>query len=466
MPKNLNTLLKKLPNSLPNSPGVYQMNNAKGHALYVGKARNLKKRVFSYTRPQNTRITRMLQATRSVETVTTSSEEEAVLLEALLIKKLKPPFNIRLRDDKSFPQLLLTDHPAPRLVKCRGAQKKDKKNTFGPFASSALVDDTVSALQHAFLLRTCADHVYQNRTRPCLLYQIKRCAAPCTGKISLTNYQNLVREARAFLRGGGREVQKKLLKKMEAASATLNFEHAASYRDRITALSRIQESQNLHPRHITHADLFSLYRKHNGPVCITAFFVRHGQNRGTHTYFPKHAPEDQTPQILEAFLSQFYIHRTPPPLLLLDQKLPSNTLLCNILGKDKKIQIQHPRRGQKKIFLDQLRTNAKKNLQQHVMETVTHKKNLAQLKEFLTLSKIPKRIEVYDNSHIQGTQAVGAMVVVDTAGFAKRHYRKFNITSVSKGDDYAMIREVLRRPFQKTLVSARPPRDRWRTRTP
>ena len=432
---------------LPTGPGVYQMNDAQGHALYVGKARNLKKRVASYARPQNTRLTRMLQATCALEAFPTRCEEEALLLEANLIKRLKPRFNIRLRDDKSFPQLLLTDHPAPRLMKYRGPQK-DTSNTFGPFASSALVDATLSALQRAFLLRSCADHVYENRTRPCLLYQIKRCAAPCTEKISLEDYAHLVEEARAFLSGRSQEVQKRLLTQMETASAALDFERAASCRDRITALSRIQESQSLHPRHLQEADVFALHRKADGPVCVEVFFFRHGQNRGGRAYFPKHAPQHTAVEILEAFITQFYTHRTPAPLLLVDRDLPARTLLAQALSTQHKVRIEVPRRGEKYTLVQQVRDNARHALEARLMHTLKHEECLAQLKEIFALPTVPKRIEVYDNSHIQGTEAVGAMVVVESTGFAKHHYRKFNIKDVPTGDDYAMLQEVLRRRFR------------------
>jgi excinuclease ABC subunit C len=446
---------------LPNGPGVYRMIDAKGDVLYVGKARSLKKRVASYARPVNlsTRILRMVQATAAMEFVSTRTETEALLLEANLIKRLRPRFNVLLRDDKSFPYILITgDHAAPQIVKHRGARSR-KGDYFGPFASAGAVGRTINALQKAFLIRSCTDAVYASRTRPCLLHQIKRCAAPCTGEIDLESYGELVREARAFLTGRSAAVKSELATAMEAASADLDFERAAVYRDRLAALSHVSSHQGINPRGVEEADVFALHQE-GGQTAIQVFFFRTGQNWGNHGYFPKADASLEPAEVLESFVAQFYDDKPVPRLVLLSHALPEQDLLAEALSEraGRRVEIAMPQRGEKRDLVDHALTNAREALGRRLAETSSQQILLEGLARTFGLAAPPRRIEVYDNSHIMGTNAVGAMVVAGPEGFVKGQYRTFNIRSadLTPGDDFAMMREVLTRRFARLLKEAGP----------
>lgn len=441
---------------LPLGPGVYRMLGEKGDVLYVGKARSLKKRVTSYTRlqGQSNRILRMIMATASMEFVTTATETEALLLEANLIKRLRPRFNVLLRDDKSFPYILVTgDHVAPALVKHRGARRR-KGSYFGPFASAGAVNRTINALQKAFLIRNCTDSYYANRSRPCLLHQIKRCAAPCTGEISLEDYAGLVAEAKAFLSGKSQMVKTELAIHMEAASQELDFERAAVYRDRLAALSHVQSHQGINPQTIEEADVFAVHQE-GGQTCIQVFFFRTGQNWGNHAHFPKADKSVAENEVLESFLAQFYDDKPCPRLVLLSHDIEERELLARALSERSgyKVEIAVPQRGEKRDLVEHARKNAREALGRRLAETSSQARLLKGVFETFGLPRIPRRIEVYDNSHIMGTNAVGCMIVAGPEGFAKAHYRKFNIKSadLTPGDDYAMMREVLTRRFSRLL---------------
>jgi excinuclease ABC subunit C len=446
---------------LPNGPGVYRMIDAKGDVLYVGKARNLKKRVVSYSRPVNlsTRILRMVQATAAMEFVSTRTETEALLLEANLIKRLRPRFNVLLRDDKSFPYILITgDHEAPQILKHRGARNR-KGDYFGPFASAGAVGRTINALQKAFLIRSCTDAVYASRTRPCLLHQIKRCSAPCTGEIDLEGYGELVREARAFLTGRSAAVKSELALAMEAASAELDFESAAVYRDRLAALSHVTSHQGINPRGVEEADVFALHQE-AGQSSIQVFFFRTGQNWGNRGYFPKADPAVEPAEVLESFVAQFYDDKPPPRQILLSHALPEQALLAEALSEraGRKVEIAVPQRGEKRDLVEHALTNAREALGRRLAETSSQTALLEGLAVAFALEAPPRRIEVYDNSHIMGTNAVGAMVVAGPEGFVKGQYRTFNIrsTDLTPGDDFGMMREVLTRRFSRLLKEAGP----------
>lgn len=441
---------------LPMGPGVYRMLDEQGEVLYVGKARSLKKRVTSYSRlqGQSNRIMRMIMATASMEFVVTETEAEALLLEANLIKRLRPRFNVLLRDDKSFPYILITgDHPAPSIVKHRGARKR-KGDYFGPFASAGAVDRTINALQKAFLIRNCADSYYENRSRPCLLFQIKRCAAPCTGEIGLEDYAGLVAEAKAFLSGRSQLVKKDLAAQMEAASADLDFERAAIYRDRLAALSHVQSHQGINPQTVEEADVFGVHQE-GGQTCIQVFFFRTGQNWGNRAYFPKADKSLDEATVLESFLAQFYDDKPAPKLVLLSHDFSERTLLADALSArmSRKVDFTVPKRGEKKDLVEHALTNAREALGRRLAETSSQARLLKGVAEAFDLTTPPRRIEVYDNSHIMGTNAVGGMIVAGPEGFAKAHYRKFNIKSedLVPGDDYGMMREVLTRRFSRLL---------------
>ncbi len=441
---------------LPNSPGVYRMLDEAGEVLYVGKARSLKKRVTSYTRlqGQSNRIMRMILATAAMEFVVTQTEPEALLLEANLIKRLRPRFNVLLRDDKSFPYILVTgDHEAAAIVKHRGARKR-KGDYFGPFASAGAVDRTINALQKAFLLRTCSDSYYENRTRPCLQYQIKRCAGPCTGEIEAEDYAGLVSEAKAFLSGRSQLIKKQLAKQMEAASADLEFERAAIYRDRLTALSHVQAHQGINPQTVEEADVFAIHQD-GGQSCVQVFFFRTGQNWGNRAYFPKADKTLSEEEVLESFLAQFYDDKPAPRQILLSHVLPEQELLSEALSEKtgRKVEVAAPRRGEKKDLVQHALTNAREALGRRLAETSSQARLLRGVVEAFDLESTPRRIEVYDNSHIMGTNAVGGMIVAGMEGFAKGQYRKFNIKSedIVPGDDYGMMREVLTRRFSRLL---------------
>ncbi len=442
----------------PTSPGVYRMLNAANDVLYVGKAKNVKKRLTSYARvsaPQPARILRMIAATVAVEIVSTSSETEALLLEANLIKQLRPRFNVQLRDDKSFPYILITgDHWAPQILKHRGAQTRPGQY-FGPFASAGAVNRTITALQRAFLVRSCTDAFFESRTRPCLLYQIRRCSGPCTHEIDFPGYTELVREAKDFLSGRSRLVKRELATEMEKASAELEFETAALYRDRLAALSAIQSQQGINPRTVEEADVFAIHQE-GGYSCVEVFFFRTGQNWGNRAYFPR-AEKSFTPEeVLASFLAQFYDDKPPPKLILLSHEIEECELMANALSIKAgfKVEVATPRRGEKKELVAHALTNAREALGRKLADTATQGRLLAGLVTTLGLSHPPRRIEVYDNSHIQGTNAVGAMIVAGPDGFIKNQYRKFNIKSegLTPGDDYAMMREVLQRRFKRLLT--------------
>ncbi len=441
---------------LPNAPGVYRMMASNGDVLYVGKAANLKKRVVAYTKPfdQPARIARMIANTASMEFVQTRSEVEALLLEANLIKRLKPRYNVHLRDDKSFPFILVTgDHAAPQIIKHRGAKSR-KGEYFGPFASAYSVTRTLNTLQRAFLLRSCTDSVYESRTRPCLLHQIKRCAAPCVGKISLEDYQHLVDQAVGFLRGKSLEVKGELSHEMEAAAEALDFEKAARLRDRIRALAHVQLQQGINPETIDEADLFAAYQD-GGHTCIQVFFFRSGQNWGNRAYFPKHDRGVEIPEILDSFLAQFYDDREPPKLVIISHDLAERVLLEEALSlkAGRRVEVLMPQRGEKREVMAQAVMNARESLARRMAESATQIQLLEGVAAAFGFSEAPQRIEVYDNSHISGTNAVGAMIVAGPEGFIKREYRKFNIKNaeLTPGDDYAMMREVLTRRFKRMM---------------
>ena len=441
----------------PTSPGVYRMLNAANDVLYVGKAKNVRKRLSSYARvnaPLPARILRMIAATVNVEIISTTTETEALLLEANLIKQLRPRFNVQLRDDKSFPYILITgDHWAPQILKHRGAQSRQGRY-FGPFASAGAVNRTITALQRAFLIRSCTDSFFESRTRPCLLYQIRRCSGPCTGEIDFPGYTELVREATEFLSGRSHTVKQQLAAEMEKASSELEFETAAVYRDRLAALSAIQSQQGINPRTVEEADVFAIHQE-GGYSCVEVFFFRTGQNWGNRAYFPR-AEKSFTPEeVLSSFLAQFYDDKSPPKLVLLSHKIEETELLADALAVKAgyKVEVSTPQRGEKKELVAHALTNAREALGRKLADTVTQSRLLQGLSSTLGLPHPPKRIEVYDNSHIQGTNAVGAMIVAGPDGFMKNQYRKFNIKSegLTPGDDYAMMQEVLQRRFKRLL---------------
>ena len=448
--------------TLPGSPGVYRMIDAKGDVLYVGKARSLKARVGSYTRGlgHSNRIARMIAETAAMEFVTTATEIEALLLEVNLIKQLKPRFNVQLRDDKSLPFILLTgDHEAPQIVKHRGARDRAGEY-YGPFASVWAVNRTVNALQRAFLLRTCNDSYYENRTRPCLLYQIKRCSGPCTGEISLGDYGRLAAEASAFLSGKSNLVKDRLAAEMQAASAGLEFERAARYRDRIAALAAVQATQGVNTQGLEEADVFALDEQ-AGQFCVEVFFFRNHQNWGNRAYFPKAHKSTAPGEVLASFLAQFYDDKPAPRCILVAQEIEDVDLIEAALASraGHRIEICLPKRGERRQLVDLAIRNAKEALGRRLAETSSQQKLLTSLGQAFALPRPPRRVEVFDNSHIMGTNAVGAMIVAGAAGFMKTHYRTFNIKSeeLAPGDDYGMMREVLRRRFARLVKEA--PRD-------
>ena len=441
---------------LPDSPGVYRMYDAEGGLLYVGKARSLKKRVASYAKlgGHSNRIARMIASTTRMEFITTATETDALLLEANLIKRLKPRYNVLMRDDKSFPYILLTgDHDFPQVLKHRGARTR-AGDYYGPFASAGAVTATLNALQKAFLLRSCSDSVFESRTRPCLLFQIKRCSAPCTGEIGAEGYATLLAEARDFLKGRSRKTQRELVTLMDQASADLDFERAAIYRDRIRALTQIQQHQGINPQTVAEADVFAAWSE-GGQTCVQVFFFRAGQNWGNRAYFPRHDKELSTEEVLDAFLAQFYEDRPPPRMVLLSHDVPGRALLAEALTirGGRKVAVGLPRRGEKRELVDHALTNAREALGRRLAESSTQRKLLEGVAEVFDLEGPPGRIEVYDNSHISGTKPVGGMIVAGPEGFVKNQYRKFNIKGedVEPGDDYAMMREVLTRRFTRLL---------------
>ncbi|MBX9934826.1 MAG: excinuclease ABC subunit UvrC [Methylobacterium sp.] len=452
-------VIRRFWTTLPPSPGVYRMFDDKGDVLYVGKAKNLKARVGSYARGQahSNRIARMISQTAAMEFVTTATETEALLLEANLIKQLKPRFNVLMRDDKSFPYILVTaDSEAPQIVKHRGARRR-KGSYYGPFASVWAVNRTVNALQRAFLLRTCTDSYYENRTRPCLLYQIKRCSGPCTGEIALDDYQGLAESARGFLSGKSNAVKDRMREEMQAASEKLEFERAARFRDRIAALSAIQGTQGINTQGIEEADVFALDEQ-AGQFCIEVFFFRNFQNWGNRAYFPK-ADRTMTPdEVLASFIGQFYDDKPAPRIVLVSHAIEDAELLGAALSSraEHRVEIHQPQRGERRNLVLYAQRNAKEALARRLADTASQGKLLVALGQSFGLPSAPRRIEVYDNSHIMGTNAVGGMVVAGPTGFMKTHYRTFNIKSeeLTPGDDYGMMREVLQRRFKRLVKEA------------
>ena len=443
----------------PPRPGVYRMIDARGDVLYVGKAKNIKKRVAAYARPTglDTRIERMIAATRKLEFVVTRTESEALLLEANLIKRLRPRFNVTLRDDKSFPYIIISsDHWAPQILKHRGARSRPG-HYYGPFASVWAVNRTINALQRAFLLRSCSDPFFESRTRPCLLYQIKRCSGPCTKEIDFPDYSELVREANAFLSGRSKAVKEELAAEMEKASSATDFERAAIYRDRLAALSAVQSHQGVNPRGVEEADVFAVHQQ-GGFSCVEVFFFRTGQNWGNRAYFPRADRSLAPGEILSAFLAQFYDDKPPPRLILISHQIADRALLAEALSTKSghKVEISVPQRGEKKDLIAHALANAREALGRKLAETSSQQKLLRALAETFALPRPPRRIEVYDNSHIQGTNAVGAMIVAGPEGFRKKDYRKFNIRSadLTPGDDFGMMREVLQRRFKRLIAEA------------
>jgi excinuclease ABC subunit C len=449
-------VVRRLVKTLPNRPGVYRMIDAKGDVIYVGKARSLKNRVMNYTRlgGHTNRIAAMIALTAGMEFVTTNTEAEALLLEANLIKKHKPRYNVVLRDDKSFPYILIArDHPVPQLAKHRGARSRAGKY-YGPFASAGAVNRTINALQKGFLLRSCTDSVFENRTRPCLLFQIKRCSAPCTGEIDAASYEALVSEAQEFLEGKSSAMTAKLAREMQEASDRLDFETAARYRDRIAAMSFVTSEQGINPETVDEADLFALVQE-GGQTCVQVFFFRSGQNWGNRAYFPRADRTVSEPEILASFLAQFYDDKPLPPLILLSHLLDEQALLeeafCTRAGR--KVEILVPQRGEKRALLDHALNNAREALGRRMAESQSQTKLLQGVAKVFGLDAMPRRIEVFDNSHIQGTEPVGAMIVAGPEGFIKSQYRKFNMRSPAgaQGDDFGMMREMLTRRFTRLL---------------
>ena len=442
--------------TLDGSPGVYRMLNAASEVLYVGKARNLKARVTNYARPagHSGRIARMIHETAAMMFLTTRTELEALLLEQNLIKQLKPRYNVLLRDDKSFPNILISaEHPFPQIKKHRGA-KKEKGSYFGPFASAGAVNRTLNQLQRVFLLRNCSDAMFESRTRPCLQYQIKRCSAPCVGKISEAGYGDLVADAERFLNGKSTSVQADLAKAMAGASEAMEFERAAALRDRIKALTAVQSAQGINPASVAEADVVALHLDH-GQACVQVFFIRANQSWGNRDFYPRTGSGAEEPEILEAFLTQFYDDKDPPRLILLSHAVENPDLVAEALTAraGRKVELAVPLRGEKAELVENAARNARESLARRMAEGATQTKLLAGLAEAFDLDAPPQRIEVYDNAHIQGADAVGGMVVSGPEGFVKSQYRKFNIRSAAgaNSDDFGMMREVLTRRFERLL---------------
>jgi excinuclease ABC subunit C len=452
-------VIKRFWKTLPNSPGVYRMLDGAGEVLYVGKARRLKARVASYARGQghSNRISRMIAETASMEFVVTTTETEALLLETNYIKQFRPRFNVLMRDDKSFPYILLTgDHDAPQLAKHRGARNR-KGDYYGPFASAWAVKRTIDALQKAFLIRTCTDSYYANRSRPCLLHQIKRCAAPCTGEISIPDYAALIGEAKGFLSGRSKAVKDAMAAEMQSASDALEFEKAARFRDRIAALSSVTSSQDVSAQGVEEADVFAIAAE-AGQFCVEVYFFRMHQNWGNRAFFPKADPALSPADVLDAFIAQFYDDKPVPKQILISEAIENADLLSDAFSArvGHKVDILAPQRGEKRSLIDHALRNATEELTRKLADVATQTSLLASLAKAFDLPAPPRRIEVYDNSHISGTNAVGAMIVAGAEGFRKQHYRTFNIRNedLSPGDDFGMMREVLHRRFSRLMKDA------------
>ena len=449
--------------TMPTAPGVYHMRDRRGGPLYVGKAKSLRKRVATYAniRALPVRLQRMIAATTTVEATTTESEVEALLLESNMIKRLRPHYNILLRDDKSFPYILLRrDHAWPQIVKYRGAARAGRGDYFGPFASAGAVNLTLNALQRAFPLRSCSDSVLASRTRPCLQHQIKRCAAPCVGRIGKADYDALVEETRAFLSGKGQDVQDRLTARMTAASEALEFETAAAYRDRIKALAHIRMQQGINLPRLGDTDVVAVHEE-AGQACVQVFFFRSGRNYGNRAFFPRHGKDETAAAILAAFLGQFYNGREAPPLVLVNRPLAEAALIAEALtvAAGRRVCVHHPLRGRKRKLVEDAARNAREALARRLGESATQRRLFESLSARFGLESTPRRIEVYDNSHISGTDAVGCLIVAGPEGFVRNAYRKFTIRSTpprgaespAGGDDYAMLREVLTRRFGRLL---------------
>ncbi|MCC1492836.1 excinuclease ABC subunit UvrC [Cognatishimia sp. F0-27] len=449
--------------TLNSSPGVYRMLDGQSRVLYVGKARNLRARVSNYARPagHSRRIERMISETASMMFLTTRTETEALLLEQNLIKQLKPKFNVLLRDDKSFPNIIVTGHAFPQIKKHRGA-KKEPGQYFGPFASAGAVNRTLSQLQKAFLLRNCSDSMFETRTRPCLQHQIKRCSAPCVGKISAEGYSESVRDAQRFLSGKSTRIQEELATQMAEASEAMEFERAAALRDRIRALTQVQTAQGINPKGVSEADVIALHMEH-GQACVQVFFIRANQNWGNRDFYPRVGEDVSEAEVMEAFLGQFYDQKEPARLVLLSHGIENDDLMCDALSDKlgRRVEIAVPQRGEKAELVDGAARNARESLGRRMAETATQAKLLRGLGEAFGLDGPPQRIEVYDNSHIQGAHAVGAMIVAGPEGYMKNQYRKFNIRGdeLTPGDDFGMMKEVLNRRL-KRLLKEDPDRDK------
>ena len=455
-PKQGHQVIQAYLKTIDSSPGVYRMLDSESRVLYVGKARNLRARVSSYARPtgHSGRIARMIASTASMMFLTTRTETEALLLEQNLIKQLKPKFNVLLRDDKSFPNILVTaDSDYPQIKKHRGA-KKEKGAYYGPFASAGAVNRTLNQLQRVFLLRDCSNSMFESRTRPCLQYQIKRCSAPCVGKISPLDYQQTVQDAEKFLSGKSTDIQARLGREMAQASEDMEFERAAALRDRIKALTQVQTAQGINPRNVDEADVIALHLE-NGQACVQVFFIRAGQNWGNHDYYPRVGADVDAAEVLEAFVGQFYDTREPPRQLILSNAVENPDLMADALGQKlgRKVELLVPQRGEKAELIDSALRNARESLARKMAETATQARLLQGVAEAFDLPKVPDRVEVYDNSHIQGAHAVGAMIVAGPDGFMKNQYRKFNIRGdeLTPGDDFGMMKEVLNRRFKRLL---------------
>ncbi|NVO26527.1 excinuclease ABC subunit UvrC [Donghicola sp. C2-DW-16] len=464
-PETGHAVIQSYLKTLDSSPGVYRMLDAESRVLYVGKARNLKARVSNYARPSghSGRIERMISETATMMFLTTRTETEALLLEQNLIKQLKPRYNVLLRDDKSFPNIVVTkDHSYPQIKKHRG-KKVQKGSYYGPFASAGAVNRTLNQLQKVFLLRNCTDSVFNSRTRPCLLFQIKRCAAPCVGKVSEAEYGALVADAERFLSGRSTKVQEELATQMAEAAEAMEFERAAALRDRIRALTQVQTAQGINPRGVAEADVIALHME-KGQACVQVFFIRANQNWGNRDFYPRiSGPDVSEAEVLQAFIGQFYDDKEPPRLLLLSHPVEDPELLAEALAEKvgRKVEIAVPLRGEKAELVEGAARNARESLARKMSESATQAKLLDGVAEAFGLDGPPQRIEVYDNSHIQGTNAVGGMIVSGPDGFMKNHYRKFNIRGedLTPGDDFGMMKEVLTRRFQR-LLKEDPDRDK------
>jgi excinuclease ABC subunit C len=456
IPKSGYDIIHDYLRTLDASPGVYRMLDADSRVLYVGKARNLRARVSNYARPSNhsPRITRMIRETAMMMFLTTRTETEALLLEQNLIKQLKPRYNVLLRDDKSFPTILVAqDHAFPMIKKHRGA-KMEKGNYYGPFASAGAVNRTLNQLQRVFLLRNCSDSDFETRTRPCLQYQIKRCSGPCCGLISKADYARTVADAEKFLQGRTKGIQEALAKQMQDASEAMEFERAAAMRDRIKALTQVQTAQGINPQSTPEADVIALHCD-GGHACVQVFFIRANQNWGNHDYYPRISGEEDASEVMEAFVGQFYTNREPPKMLILSHGLDNDDLMAAAMAEKagRRVEIVIPQRGEKAELVHNALRNARESLARKMSETATQARLLKGVAEAFDMEKTPQRIEVYDNSHIQGAHAVGAMIVAGPDGFGKNQYRKFNIRGedLTPGDDFGMMKEVLTRRFQRLL---------------